>query len=168
MSLNSMRKAFRNLFSISLLVSIPFLSAFGEEPVVRIAVADSQPAIREVSKGAISDISSAEAKKVRIIEIVSHAIESSNKTARQENEVSVKSEKPMPEPKDDVKAEEEADDESAEKADDDAEEETFDDGESGDIEKKVVTKNDELEEEPCDCGTLAEGECAPCDEDSNQ
>src|SRR3989344_1431769 len=132
-----MGKAFQSLLLFVALVSIPFFSAFGEEPVTLVAVSESQPALREISKGVIGEVPSPEAKKVRIIEIVSHAIESSNKTARQENEVSVKSEETVSDPKEEVKAEEKvagkANDEVAEVAeevDDEAEEETFDDDDS--------------------------------------
>ena len=181
-----MGRIFQSLLLFVSLVSIPFFSAFGEEPVIRpfaelmvpgaaeplirVAVTDAQPAIREISKGAIGSASSPEAKKVRIIEIVSHAIRSSNETRQEVNEVSAKSEKPVANQKNDMEVETEVADESLEKADHDAEtEETFNDGESDDLEKKIAAKSDEAEEEPCDCGTIAEGECAPCpDEDSDQ
>ncbi|MBI4411089.1 MAG: hypothetical protein HY541_01225 [Deltaproteobacteria bacterium] len=181
-----MGKAFQSLLLFVTLVSIPFSSAFGEEPVTQVAVSDAQPAIRrahgpwggraadpalrEISKGAIGEVPSPEAKKVRIIEIVSHAIESSNKTARQENEVSVKSEETVSDSKEEVKAEEKverkANDEIAEEVDDEAEEETFDDDDSiGGIKKKIAVANGDPEEEACDCGTIAEGECAPCSDE---
>lgn len=162
-------KNVQKLFLVAALASIPFFSAFGGEPAVRVAVTDSKPAIREISKGAVGDTSSPETKKVRVIEIVSHAIESTNKTEKEEVEEPSKPEEAPPDKKEEVKTETESDDEGTEKPDDEMEEETFDDSDSfDDLKKKIAAVNEEIEEEPCECGALAEGECASCpDEESD-